>query len=337
MLYLVNDGKLRIWIPCDIARILGMQPNRTDISAMSITLMQSATEVPPVPPLWVSSLRISKHYLNDFLSDSMRSKPFAKRKKHQKSRRGCTTCKQRHIRCDEALPRCLNCIRRRSPCHYPQAHYLATASSAVTVEGQVGTSNGHAGLETNAVKDDHSRAGVPPPAVQPFREGLEIIKIGSRSLEPYPGAAIFMNLTKREQLAVCEYAIGSVISFERSPHLTHSTADTEEILPLILPVPNVRDAWKRTIVPLALAEPMILYSLLSTVARGLPVLRGTPPGECSVMVYSHKVAAISLLNQKLDNISEAPKSTIEAAITTVLFSAGQEVRFSCGLIKCCHQ
>ena len=69
-------------------------------------------------------------FLNQFLTEDTPEKPpFIPRRKHQKSRRGCSTCKRRHIRCDEGFPRCQNCITHRSSCSYPEAHYEATKSS----------------------------------------------------------------------------------------------------------------------------------------------------------------------------------------------------------------
>ncbi|KAI0543293.1 hypothetical protein F4679DRAFT_590627 [Xylaria curta] len=41
-----------------------------------------------------------------------------KRKAHYKSRRGCQQCKQRHIKCDEQQPTCLQCSMRRLSCIY---------------------------------------------------------------------------------------------------------------------------------------------------------------------------------------------------------------------------
>ncbi|KAF2016703.1 hypothetical protein BU24DRAFT_441692 [Aaosphaeria arxii CBS 175.79] len=42
------------------------------------------------------------------------------RRQHKKSRKGCLVCKQRHIRCDEQRPTCLNCIRAERVCSYPR-------------------------------------------------------------------------------------------------------------------------------------------------------------------------------------------------------------------------
>lgn len=40
------------------------------------------------------------------------------RRSHEKSRRGCLTCKRRRVKCDETRPFCLNCTRRSVTCEY---------------------------------------------------------------------------------------------------------------------------------------------------------------------------------------------------------------------------
>ncbi|KAF6238515.1 hypothetical protein HO173_003483 [Letharia columbiana] len=40
------------------------------------------------------------------------------RKSHTKSRKGCRTCKRRHIRCDETFPQCKNCTKHNCRCDY---------------------------------------------------------------------------------------------------------------------------------------------------------------------------------------------------------------------------
>ncbi|KAL2025168.1 hypothetical protein VTK56DRAFT_170 [Thermocarpiscus australiensis] len=40
------------------------------------------------------------------------------RRSHTKSRKGCETCKRRHIRCDENFPQCRNCTRHKIRCPY---------------------------------------------------------------------------------------------------------------------------------------------------------------------------------------------------------------------------
>ncbi|TDZ31527.1 Sterol uptake control protein 2 [Colletotrichum sidae] len=40
------------------------------------------------------------------------------RRSHTKSRKGCETCKKRHIRCDENFPQCRNCTKHKIRCPY---------------------------------------------------------------------------------------------------------------------------------------------------------------------------------------------------------------------------
>ncbi|KAF4931520.1 Sterol uptake control protein 2 [Colletotrichum viniferum] len=41
------------------------------------------------------------------------------RKFHRRSKNGCSTCKQRHVRCDERKPLCTNCLQTGKDCIYP--------------------------------------------------------------------------------------------------------------------------------------------------------------------------------------------------------------------------
>lgn len=44
------------------------------------------------------------------------------RRSHTKSRKGCDTCKRRHIRCDESFPQCRNCTKHKIRCPYNDVH-----------------------------------------------------------------------------------------------------------------------------------------------------------------------------------------------------------------------
>ncbi|EMC92251.1 hypothetical protein BAUCODRAFT_78015 [Baudoinia panamericana UAMH 10762] len=48
------------------------------------------------------------------------------RRSHTKSRKGCKTCKRRHIRCDETYPQCRNCTK-----HQVRCDYMETAGSDI--------------------------------------------------------------------------------------------------------------------------------------------------------------------------------------------------------------
>ncbi|CAI5757399.1 unnamed protein product [Candida verbasci] len=52
---------------------------------------------------------------SDFKSATNNGK---KRKYHQKSRNGCSTCKKRRVKCDEQKPKCGNCIKLKLECGY---------------------------------------------------------------------------------------------------------------------------------------------------------------------------------------------------------------------------
>lgn len=49
------------------------------------------------------------------------SRPKSSRTSTPKVRTGCSTCKRRHIRCDEAKPNCHNCVRGQRSCGYANA------------------------------------------------------------------------------------------------------------------------------------------------------------------------------------------------------------------------
>ncbi|THY42723.1 hypothetical protein D6C98_08819 [Aureobasidium pullulans] len=56
------------------------------------------------------------------------------RKTHLKSRTGCATCRGRRIKCDEAKPQCMNCIRRQVRCDF-----LGQALSSQSFSGESST------------------------------------------------------------------------------------------------------------------------------------------------------------------------------------------------------
>ncbi|KAK1830402.1 hypothetical protein QBC39DRAFT_112073 [Podospora conica] len=61
--------------------------------------------------------------------------PGRKRRAHKRSRNGCSTCKQRHIRCDEVKPICTTCLTRGGECGYPEQSRSATPSASTVDSG----------------------------------------------------------------------------------------------------------------------------------------------------------------------------------------------------------
>ena len=77
-------------------------------------------------------------------------KPKQTRISLQKVRTGCTTCKKRHIKCDEAKPHCNNCLRGRRQCEGYVIQQKATGSGPAQVCWD---------------SKQRARVGVPPGAV----------------------------------------------------------------------------------------------------------------------------------------------------------------------------
>lgn len=54
------------------------------------------------------------------------------RRSHTKSRKGCETCKRRHIRCDETFPQCRNCTKHKIRCPYNDMQVTPEPERAAT-------------------------------------------------------------------------------------------------------------------------------------------------------------------------------------------------------------
>ncbi|KAH7186102.1 uncharacterized protein B0J16DRAFT_146422 [Fusarium flagelliforme] len=62
------------------------------------------------------------------------------RRTHRKSKTGCVTCKKRHVKCDEARPRCANCTVGNRTCSYAVAPHQAEPSTTVACTGDASAS-----------------------------------------------------------------------------------------------------------------------------------------------------------------------------------------------------
>ncbi|CAG8897550.1 unnamed protein product [Penicillium egyptiacum] len=64
------------------------------------------------------------------------------RRSHTKSRKGCLECKRRHVKCDEGIPKCTLCKKRKLECRYPhpnEGEDSPMASSSAQDETESGT------------------------------------------------------------------------------------------------------------------------------------------------------------------------------------------------------
>ena len=100
--------------------------------------------------------------------------------------------------------------------------------------------------------------------------------------------------------------------------------DFEEVTSLVLPISAIRHSWNRSIAPVALAEPALLHAILAFASSHLKSLKEMPLANCLELVNSHKMAAIQLVNQQLQDVRTATRPSVIAAIYIL---AAQEVRF----------
>ncbi|KAF3920446.1 hypothetical protein ABW20_dc0105017 [Dactylellina cionopaga] len=78
----------------------------------------------------------------------------AHRRTHRKSRMGCGMCKTRKVKCDEAKPRCGNCMDRNEKCAYPSGPSNFRQHKPVTFRGSSSSSNSDRASTPPEVYDD---------------------------------------------------------------------------------------------------------------------------------------------------------------------------------------
>ncbi|EMD93838.1 hypothetical protein COCC4DRAFT_54056 [Bipolaris maydis ATCC 48331] len=112
----------------------------------------------------------------------MTEKRVAKRKTHTKSRKGCFQCKQRHTKCNEARPRCANCVRLDIHCTFPTIPDSYTSPSQHS--SGVSSSYGEPGLpESPDAPHSHTGSDLPLADLQLLHHW---IKSCAKSLHPNP-------------------------------------------------------------------------------------------------------------------------------------------------------
>ncbi|EUC42160.1 hypothetical protein COCMIDRAFT_104239 [Bipolaris oryzae ATCC 44560] len=116
------------------------------------------------------------------MTEKEKEKRVAKRKTHTKSRRGCFQCKQRHTKCNEARPRCANCVRLDIHCTFPTIPESYTSSPQHSPG--VSSSYGDVGLpESPDVSHSHAGSDLPLADLQLLHHW---IKSCAKSLHPNP-------------------------------------------------------------------------------------------------------------------------------------------------------
>ena len=177
----------------------------TSVNSNTWTSMQSAAEETSWPA-WEESCA-TPPYLNRYLSlENTPKKTVIPRKKHSKSRRGCTMCKKRHIRCDEETPTCRNCAKHQSVCEYPEAHYEASSSS----KPSSAKSSGKSAQESAASQADEPSGEAATSETYGLVREHRSLDLRPRGLDSYWSSAVSMPAADRENLGFCELVLLSV-------------------------------------------------------------------------------------------------------------------------------
>ncbi|KAI4717978.1 hypothetical protein E4T48_05874 [Aureobasidium sp. EXF-10727] len=76
------------------------------------------------------------------------------RRSHTKSRRGCSQCKQRHVKCDEATPSCGYCLKREVVCSFiaPSCDNTPSLTASPSVQSESITSPAPRTTETRVLE-----------------------------------------------------------------------------------------------------------------------------------------------------------------------------------------
>lgn len=209
-----------------------------------------------------------------------------KRIRHAEPWRGCQTCKQRSIRCDEERPVCSNCTKCGLVCEYARSQNTKAPKFVQANHGPLATRPSPAAQGYNL-----------PPTSQGFASETALTSASiPPSLDPYPQSLLPLTPAKRALLAFY----------------------TEEIIPEVFPIPAVNQAWNQTIIPQAFIEPALLHALLGITSSTLKLKHVKPfnPSAAFTELQLHKVASINLINRKMQNVLDATQlSTILTVLT----------------------
>lgn len=102
------------------------------------------------------SFKIKVEEKANYDSSKVNKKSTGKRRFHKKSRKGCTTCKKRRVKCDESRPICGNCERMGIECVYQVAESHTENNSA-----NESCSERHNNLADQQMKHDVSQSAFP--------------------------------------------------------------------------------------------------------------------------------------------------------------------------------
>ena len=128
------------------------------------------------------------------------------RRKHKKSRKGCLTCKRRHIRCDENVPQCFNCTKGNRSCNY-EVPENDEDDSAMNLDDEppddiAATTVGQSGKNTSSSSLSHRK--ISPESTSTEFKAASKRKPSTESLDPYGASVVRLTPSMREQLNYCK-------------------------------------------------------------------------------------------------------------------------------------
>ncbi|OIW33764.1 hypothetical protein CONLIGDRAFT_191062 [Coniochaeta ligniaria NRRL 30616] len=215
------------------------------------------------------------------------------RRYHQRSRNGCITCKKRHVRCDEARPLCMNCLRNGGECGYPDPFVSFPGSAS----------------------EAGPRSETPPAR----RTGRMLIKSDMPSSSDTRQVATWqapqhscslLDMTPKDSLAGLMLSGPLTKLPAQSRWLFHTFAQRS-----IQDRPGVSGPKESFVVHKALANPGMLHVCLSLSAIQHLWSTGSDSwGSLKIPLQYHKVEAYRYVRQQIENPKEANNDT---TITTV--------------------
>lgn len=218
------------------------------------------------------------------------------RRIHRKSRAGCTSCKIRHIRCDEFKPKCRNCAKRGSQCHYSSSKRSLNEKAILDIPWQtVQITESTDWNPEVALQDD-----------QPYPDSSEL----AVRLPPSPSPFSLSN----EDLRLMHHLlyVSSNLETSNSSNLLTWTSQ----IPVFVELSNTHE--------------IVRYSLLSLSASHLGWL--TRSSDLDNVAARHQTSAYSSLQHAVNNFTKANADAIFAA-SIILSWQAQDWRSWAALIK----
>ena len=128
-----------------------------------------------------------------------------KRRHHHRSRNGCFSCKQKHMRCDEDKPICRNCLKNGSRCGYARVESSCTVQPHIVSAPKQVTSNSllcaylKVPTTSGGVNPSSDPSSYTPPSPLTSAFGVEMV-------DPFNGFPVEMGRNSNMLLDHCKWS-----------------------------------------------------------------------------------------------------------------------------------